>query len=191
MNARPFQLLLATTLLLVGCEAVELPEEDPSTTPAQMTTATADTDTVPKAEPQKKAEPKTTPADVATTDSPQTESPSTESDSAEDTSPAAETVSSRQKAAAGAGKKGQGYGGGPISEPARLYFSIRERSVFQIQIPQALNLYKATNGKGPADHDEFMAKIIGENGISLPELPAGKQYVFDPEQGELMIERTE
>ena len=128
---------------------------------------------------------------VATIDSTQAESSSTELDSTEDVSPPSDTVSSREKAAAGAGKKGRGYGGGPISEPARQYFRIRERSVFQIQIPHALKMFKAVNGKGPADHEEFMEKIVRENSISLPELPAGKKYVFDAEKGELMIERTE
>ncbi len=192
MNVRVFQLSLAAVLLLVGCEAADLPEEEPSTAPAE--TATAATDTASKVEPKTKAEPKTrtesktTPAAVTTTVSSQSESPAAAPESAKDESLAAETAASRETAAAGAGKKGQGYGGGPVSEPARLYFRIRERAVFDIQIPQALKLYTAMNGKGPANHDEFMAKIIRENSISLPELPAGKKYVFDPEKSELMIE---
>ena len=62
--------------------------------------------------------------------------------------------------------------------------------MFDIQIPHALKMFKAINEKGPADHDEFMDKIIRENSISLPELPAGKEYVFDADKGELMIQRT-
>ena len=185
MNVRLFQLFLAAAILLVGCEAMDLPEEEPYTIPAQTATAMADTDTMPKADPE------TTAATVAATDSSRSESSSSEPDNAQDASPPPNTVSSREKAAAGAGKKGRGYGGGPISEPARQYFQIRERSVFQIQIPHALKIFKAINGKGPADHDEFMEKIVRENSISLPVLPAGKKYVFDAEKGELMIERTQ
>lgn len=93
-----------------------------------------------------------------------------------------------EKADVGAGEKGRGYGGDPITEPAKQYFAIRERTVFQIQIPQALNMYKALNGKLPKDHEEFMSKVVKENNISLPELPEGKTYLYDAEQGELMIQ---
>lgn len=102
--------------------------------------------------------------------------------------PAGDAAPSREKAEVGVGKKGRGYGGGLVSEPAKQYFAIRERTVFQIQIPQALKLYKAMNGKLPKDHKEFMSKIVKENNISLPELPDGKSYVFDADKGELMIE---
>ena len=105
-----------------------------------------------------------------------------QSDAAEASEPTLE------KADVGAGKKGRGYGGDPITEPAKQYFAIRERAVFQIQIPQALNMYKALNGKLPKDHEEFMSKVIKENNISLPELPEGKKYLFDADKGELMIQ---
>jgi hypothetical protein len=100
----------------------------------------------------------------------------------------AETVT---KADVGAGRKGRGYGGGFVSEPARVYFNIRERAVFQIQIPQALKTYKAMDprGKGPQDTDEFMEKIIQQNGIQLPELPPGQTYEYDPQAEELMVRR--
>ncbi len=184
MNVRRFRLFLAAAVLLVGCEAMELPEEEPATIP-RTTAASADADTAQNTEPETMA------TTVAWTGSSQSESSSSEPNSAEDASPPPDTVSSREKAAAGAGKKGRGYGGGPISEPARQYFQIRERTVFQIQIPHALKMYQAINGKGPADHNEFMEKIVRENSISLPLLPAGKKYVFDAEESELMIERTE
>lgn len=196
MNVHLYHLFLAAVLLLVGCEAAELPDEEPSTPPVQGTTATLVADVAPKAEPEKKAEPPAR-AESAATSATADANDSSESDSSTsepaggEASPAPDTVSSREKAAAGAGKKGQGYGGGPISEPARQYFRIRERAVFDIQIPQALKMFNAINGKGPADHEEFMKKIVGENNISLPELPAGKKYVFDTEKGELMIERIQ
>jgi hypothetical protein len=195
-NARLFQLLLPAAVLLVGCEGMELPDEQPPTMPAQTPIATTDADTAPKAEPEGKSDseskisPEPKAVTVAATDGAQSKNSSSEPDSAEDASRAPDTVSSREKAAAGAGKKGRGYGGGLISEPARQYFRIRERAVFDIQIPHALKMFKAINEKGPADHDEFMDKIIRENSISLPELPAGKEYVFDADKGELMIQRT-
>lgn len=95
------------------------------------------------------------------------------------------------KANVGVGKKGQGYGGGFVSEPAKVYFNIRERTVFQIQVPQALSTYKALDprGKGPKTTEEFMENVIKQNGIRLPELPSGQTYEYDPETEELNVRR--
>ena len=95
------------------------------------------------------------------------------------------------KANVGVGKKGQGYGGGFVSEPAKVYFKIRERTVFQIQVPQALNTYKALDprGKGPKTTEDFMENVIKQNGIRLPELPSGQSYEYDPETEELNVRR--
>ena len=78
---------------------------------------------------------------------------------------------------------------GPIVAPARAFFRTKERMVFDIQIPQALSLYKASNGKFPETHEDFMTQIVKANRIKLPELPAGHRYEFDPEQGQLMVVR--
>lgn len=97
----------------------------------------------------------------------------------------------RDPARVGVGRKGQGYGGGIISEPARQVFRIRERAIFAIQIPQALRTLKAldSRGQGPKTHEEFMEKVIKQNGIRLPELQPGRRYVYDPETETLMVER--
>jgi hypothetical protein len=78
---------------------------------------------------------------------------------------------------------------GPIVTPAKTLFTVRERAVFEIQIPGALRLFKASNGQGPKSHDEFMAQIIQANQIQLPELPPGQRYVYDPATEELNVER--
>ena len=53
-----------------------------------------------------------------------------------------------------------------------------------------MQLYKAgNNNQLPKTHDEFMEKIVVANGIELPQLPEGERYVFDPQRGELMVER--
>lgn len=97
------------------------------------------------------------------------------------------------KAETGVGKQGQNLEkpnvNRVIAQPAKTLFAARQRVVFDIQIPQALNLYKATNGNLPKSHDEFMQKIIQENQIALPELPSGQRYVWDADAGELMVER--
>jgi hypothetical protein len=82
--------------------------------------------------------------------------------------------------------KGQGYGDGPIATPVRVYFSTRERIVFDIQITQAMKLYKTMHERFPRTHEEFMEKIIKENGIQLPELRPGDRYVYDAEKAATM-----
>lgn len=102
----------------------------------------------------------------------------------------------RVAALPGVGKQGQSLTAsdsqgvaGMIVEPARAYFKAKQKIVFEIQVPNALKLYKGLNGAAPKDHDEFMQKVIQENRIQLPELPAGQRYVYDPETEQLMVER--
>lgn len=97
----------------------------------------------------------------------------------------------REKAAIGATGKGQYGGGGIITTPVSVYFQAQERIAYEIAVPHALNLYRASNdGKNPPTHDDFMRDIIQYNAIALPILPEGSRYVFDPELGELMVETT-
>lgn len=93
-----------------------------------------------------------------------------------------------KKADVGAGVKGHYSAEGIILTPIATKFRIEENIAFNIQIPQAMNLYKAEhNNKGPKTHDEFMRVIIQESGVSLPELRPGESYVYDPESEQLMI----
>lgn len=90
----------------------------------------------------------------------------------------------------GIGEKGRGYGGGIISEPLHLRFTLEEKLVFDVQIKKAMQLYKAGNGgRGPESHEVFMSEIIDANNIKLPELPAGERYVYDPQTEELKFQR--
>ncbi len=100
----------------------------------------------------------------------------------------------RVRAEAGVGKQGQSLEGetgvgGMIAQPARTLFAVKQRAVFEIQIPSAVKLFQATEGRKPNSHDEFMTKIIAANRINLPELPAGQTYVYDPQQGELLVQK--
>jgi hypothetical protein len=103
----------------------------------------------------------------------------------------AEPVTDRVKADVGVGKAGRSLDEyeGVIVTPAKALFTVREKAVFQIQIPKAMQLYKGINGNNPKTHEEFMTQIIEANGIQLPELPRDDRYVYDPEKGELMVER--
>ncbi len=64
----------------------------------------------------------------------------------------------------------------------------QEKIVFEIQIPKALQLYKAlSDGAGPASHEAFMSEIIQANRIPLPELPEGQIYRYDPATEQVMV----
>jgi hypothetical protein len=102
----------------------------------------------------------------------------------------------RVEAKAGVTGKGQyGQGGGEkvmdiITVPVGEYWRTKERLVFDIQIPQAMSLYKASNeNKAPADHDTFMKDIIEANKIKLPGLPSEHKYIYNPETESLEVEK--
>ncbi|MFN6300996.1 MAG: hypothetical protein ACK42H_02290, partial [Planctomycetota bacterium] len=107
---------------------------------------------------------------------------------------AAEESLVAQKAGVGVGVKGRSLEGSSesnpatlISAPAAAYFRTKEKIAFEIQIPQALNLYMAEKGRNPRNHDEFMRDIIDANRIVLPKLPTGMVYRYDSEKGELWV----
>ena len=93
-----------------------------------------------------------------------------------------------ENAGFGSGEKGRGYGGGLVTPPVAAYFAVQERVVFDIRIPHAMELYKATEGHAPKTHDEFIRSIVQANQIHLPALPAGHRYVYDPKGERLMVE---
>ncbi len=78
---------------------------------------------------------------------------------------------------------------GFLTTPVSVFFRSREMVAFRIQVPHAMQLFKATNGRAPQSHDEFMREIIQANGIQLPQLPPGHRYVYDPAREELMVEQ--
>jgi hypothetical protein len=97
----------------------------------------------------------------------------------------------RVEAKAGVGSQGQSLKNatGVLVEAAKAYFNVRQRAVFEIEIPKNMQLFEATEGRKPNSHEEFMQKIITANGVKLPNLPANHRYVYDPQQGELMVEK--
>jgi hypothetical protein len=95
------------------------------------------------------------------------------------------------KAGVGSGKKGRSLDQheGIYVTPAKTLFAAKEKIKFEIEIPHALQLFKAYEGFAPKTHEEFMEKIIKANMIELPELPAGHKYVYDPKLETLMVEK--
>ena len=95
------------------------------------------------------------------------------------------------EAAPGVGAAGRGLDGseGIYVTPAKTLFGVREKLVFEVQIPAAMRLHEANNGQAPKTHDEFMEKIVQANQIQLPQLPTGSSYKHDPETQQLMVKR--
>ncbi len=75
-----------------------------------------------------------------------------------------------------------------ISQPAMTLFTTKEKVAFEILIPQAMGLFEGFNGRKPETHEEFMEKIIKEQRIELPKLPAGQVYRYHPEDFQLWVE---
>ena len=81
----------------------------------------------------------------------------------------------------GVGKRGQGYGGGIITEPVRQYFIARDRIKLNIEIPNNLKTYRAlSNNQNPPTVELFVKEVLDPSGIQLPELRPGEFYVYDP-----------
>lgn len=91
------------------------------------------------------------------------------------------------EAKTGVGAKGRNYGGGIITEPIRQKFRAEQWVALEVQVPKALQLFEATEGRLPSTHEEFIKKIIVANQIALPKLPPGQEFVYVPEKGKLMV----
>lgn len=109
-------------------------------------------------------------------------------DTTEPAEPAGNDSGTAEVAKAGVGVKGRDYGGaGIITTPIQQYFRIGERINF-IQMDNSMKIYKAGHdNKGPKTQEEFMEVIIKENGVQLPDLPAGDEYFYDPKTAQLLV----
>lgn len=92
-------------------------------------------------------------------------------------------------AGVGVGKKGRYSRENVLGTIIATRWRVEEKLLFEAQIPQAMQVYKAMNpsGKGPKSHEEFMQKILKDNSLKLPELPAGERYEYDPATEQLMV----
>ncbi len=77
-----------------------------------------------------------------------------------------------------------------VSNPLTYALDARESALEQVAefpIIQGVQLFHATEGRYPKDHDEFMTRVIKANKIKLPALSKGKRYEYDVENHKLMI----
>lgn len=73
----------------------------------------------------------------------------------------------------------------PLS-PMKAYGPTVQR-ISKMEIQHALDLYRAEFDRYPADHEEFMTKIIKQNQIELPVLPGDAVYQYDVANHELVV----
>ena len=118
----------------------------------------------------------------------------TSADAAGTTENAAEPEAEYVEKKADVGATGKGEYGVTSEEPMSIvtlpvstYFKAQEMAVFRMQIPSAMNLFQASEGRYPNSEEEFMAKIIKANQIVLPKLPEGDVYFYDVQARELKI----
>jgi hypothetical protein len=88
----------------------------------------------------------------------------------------------------GSGKKLSRLSHSLIAAEFATLYAVRERMVFEAQIPKAMQIFKATEGRAPKSHEEFMEKIIKDGQINLPELSDGERYRYDPKTEELWVD---
>jgi hypothetical protein len=75
-----------------------------------------------------------------------------------------------------------------IAQPALTLFRAKEEIVFEVQIPSLLEIFRASEGRYPESHEEFMKKIIKENKVVLPKLPTGQIYMYNVEEHQLWVQ---
>lgn len=78
----------------------------------------------------------------------------------------------------------------PILYGAQAYGPLVEQTS-KLAIEHALNLFNASEGRYPKDHDEFMQRIIKENNIRLPVLPHKARYEYDVENHQLVVVKAD
>lgn len=110
--------------------------------------------------------------------------------------PAAEPKMVREQAKVGVGRRGgdiptEPTPGAILTTPTNVYFQAQEQAAFNILIPQAMQLFEASEGRAPQSEEEYFTRIIRENNIKLPDLPDGHRYVYDVEKKQLMVEHPE
>lgn len=98
------------------------------------------------------------------------------------------STTERVEATAGVGKASQNRGDAFFGTSLKAGVHIRETLELDINLKHALDLYKAEKGYFPRSEDDFW-KYVKQQQITLPKLPDGHRYVYDPDSGKLMVER--
>ncbi len=181
-------LSLALLLAIAGCDELDQaagkgPPPKPGVSPVSQQFLPLDVTEAPKT-----AKPNVQPASGAAQSSANANQTTATQGTSQPPQPMSGNGSLMEKAEAGMGVKGQGYGGGMVTEPLSVYFRAQDRITFEIQIPHQLDLWKAEhNNRFPRDKNEYIKEILEPCGVDLPELPPGKAYYYDAKDGQLLV----
>jgi hypothetical protein len=178
---------IPAVVLMSGCDEINKMNEDagkrPVSNPAQIVDMPGNTPSTPAPAPAAQNNAPQTVEIISTQPAPQPTEPAPP----QPAPPTQPTI--LEKAGAGQGVQGSGYGGGIITEPIHQYFNARDRITFDIQIPKQLQIWKAMHdNRNPKNVEEYKKEILDPCQIELPELPVGRRYVYDAKKGELMVE---
>ena len=97
-----------------------------------------------------------------------------------DNTPAEEQNTESSPARVGFGAKGHYDSNDYVSVVVSSQFRIEER-ITLLNIKRGMDGFRALHSRYPKDGEEFFKEVIDENGISLPDLPAGQIYGYNPD----------
>lgn len=76
------------------------------------------------------------------------------------------------------------------SNPITAALEAYDPSMQKIAVPrvtQAVEMFRANEGRYPKDYAEFKAKVVDGMGLRLPRLGVGKRYEYDVDQHKLIV----
>ena len=74
----------------------------------------------------------------------------------------------------------------PITGALEAYDPMKQQ-LAEGQVKQAVEMFRATEGRYPHDYAEFKSKVIDQYGLKLPTLGVGKRYEYDVENHKLIV----
>jgi len=74
----------------------------------------------------------------------------------------------------------------PVTGPLEAYDPLKQK-ISELAITQSVQHFYATEGRYPKDYNEFMTKVIRENGVRLPTPGLGKHYEYDVANHKLVV----
>ncbi|MEP3478942.1 MAG: hypothetical protein ABJZ55_06820 [Fuerstiella sp.] len=76
----------------------------------------------------------------------------------------------------------------PITGALEAYGPLKQQ-ISGLAVTQAVEMFRATEGRYPNSHEEFMSKIVAANGIRLPVPGNGLEYQYDVQNHSLVVVR--
>lgn len=78
----------------------------------------------------------------------------------------------------------------PITGALEAYGPLKQQ-ISGLAVTQAVEMFRATEGRYPKDYQEFMSKVVQTNGIRLPVPGNGLEYQYDVQNHSLVVVRLQ